>query len=275
MSGHGCPISRAGLRQGHATETAVLALSPGAARSGGRALATRVSAGGCGRERGRVGRTRRREWEPPPSPYRSVPCPRYVEEMTRVLKPGGTLVIATWCQREETAERPFTEQDKTDLQFLYEEWAHPYFVSIEEYGRLMNGTGKLEVKSWGLGCDGSTGRPRESDGRPDCPFAPSRSLQRVGLADWTPQTIDSWRHSIWVGVFDPWIVISKGPKLWYKASSWAGDPGTRGGCCSRGSPAAGDPRDRHPGEDAPGLCQGPYAVRDDEGGQGPGGGEYW
>lgn len=25
----------------------------------------------------------------------------YIEEMTRVLKPGGTLVIACWCQREE------------------------------------------------------------------------------------------------------------------------------------------------------------------------------
>lgn len=26
---------------------------------------------------------------------------KYVEEMTRVLKPGGTIVIACWCQREE------------------------------------------------------------------------------------------------------------------------------------------------------------------------------
>lgn len=26
---------------------------------------------------------------------------KYIEEMTRVLKPGGTLVIACWCQREE------------------------------------------------------------------------------------------------------------------------------------------------------------------------------
>lgn len=26
---------------------------------------------------------------------------KYVEEMTRVLKPGGTMVIACWCQREE------------------------------------------------------------------------------------------------------------------------------------------------------------------------------
>lgn len=31
----------------------------------------------------------------------------YVDEMMRVLKPGGTLVIATWCQREETPETPF------------------------------------------------------------------------------------------------------------------------------------------------------------------------
>lgn len=33
----------------------------------------------------------------------------------RVLKPGGTLVIACWCEREETPQRPFTEQDKVDL----------------------------------------------------------------------------------------------------------------------------------------------------------------
>ena len=26
---------------------------------------------------------------------------KYVEEMVRVLKPGGSLVIACWCQREE------------------------------------------------------------------------------------------------------------------------------------------------------------------------------
>ena len=27
---------------------------------------------------------------------------KYVEEMTRVLKPGGKIVIATWCQRDDT-----------------------------------------------------------------------------------------------------------------------------------------------------------------------------
>jgi len=108
---------------------------------------------------------------------------KYVEEMCRVLKPGGQLVIACWCQREETPERPFTEQDKKELQFLYDEWAHPYFISYQEFARLMTGTGKMEG---------------------------------VLAEDWTPQTLPSWLHSIWVGVVDPWIVIAKGPRIWYK-----------------------------------------------------------
>ena len=34
---------------------------------------------------------------------------KYVEEMSRVLKPGGRIVIATWCQREE-GDKPFNAQ---------------------------------------------------------------------------------------------------------------------------------------------------------------------
>jgi MPBQ/MSBQ methyltransferase len=107
----------------------------------------------------------------------------YVNEMIRVLKPGGTLVIATWCQREETPQKPFTEDDKSRLQFLYDEWAHPYFVSKEEYGRIA---------------------------------AKSGIMDDVVISDWTAPTVDSWRHSIWVGVWDPWIVVFKGPIIWYK-----------------------------------------------------------
>lgn len=107
----------------------------------------------------------------------------YVEEMLRVLKPGGTLAIATWCQRDETKDNPLSEEDKDRLQFLYDEWAHPYFVSKEEYGRICQATGQLDD---------------------------------IVISDWTAPTIDSWRHSIWVGVWDPWIVIFKGPLAWYK-----------------------------------------------------------
>jgi MPBQ/MSBQ methyltransferase len=46
---------------------------------------------------------------------------KYIEEMMRVLKPGGKFVMATWCQRDDRDE-PFTEKDERDLNFLYEEW---------------------------------------------------------------------------------------------------------------------------------------------------------
>ena len=107
----------------------------------------------------------------------------YVNEMVRVLKPGGTLAIATWCQREETPEKPFSEDDTKRLKFLYDEWAHPYFVSKEHYGRITAETGKMDD---------------------------------VVISDWTAPTVNSWRHSVWVGVWDPWIVVSKGPRIWYK-----------------------------------------------------------
>lgn len=113
----------------------------------------------------------------------------YVEEMTRVLKPGGTLVIATWCQKELAEGEEFTKDEQAKLQFLYDEWAHPYFISIEEYERLCAKTGKLES---------------------------------VSGANWVKETIAAWRHSIWVGVWDPWIVIWKGftsrmgPRVWWK-----------------------------------------------------------
>jgi MPBQ/MSBQ methyltransferase len=55
---------------------------------------------------------------------------RYVEEMIRVLKPGGRIVIATWCQRDETPQTPFNEYERKMLDFLYSEWTHPYVIRI-------------------------------------------------------------------------------------------------------------------------------------------------
>ena len=63
---------------------------------------------------------------------------KYVQEMTRVLKPGGRIVIATWCQRETPPE--FDEKERKTLDYLYGEWTHPYFISKEEYTRIMGRT---------------------------------------------------------------------------------------------------------------------------------------
>lgn len=97
---------------------------------------------------------------------------KYIEEMSRVCAPGGNMVVATWCQRD--PEPPFTENEKKDLQYVYDEWSHPYFISIKDYGQLMQGTGVLET---------------------------------VETDDWTECTLPSWRHSIWVGVWSPWYIL--------------------------------------------------------------------
>lgn len=106
---------------------------------------------------------------------------KYIQEMTRVLKPGGKLVVATWCQRD-SDKVPFNAKERKVLDFLYAEWTHPYFISINDYAKIMEKTGQL---------------------------------QKIITADWVKETIASWRHSIWVGVFDPWPVVIR-PKLWWK-----------------------------------------------------------
>eukprot|EP00612_Vaucheria_litorea_P003330 CAMPEP_0171460002 /NCGR_PEP_ID=MMETSP0945-20130129/5047_1 /TAXON_ID=109269 /ORGANISM="Vaucheria litorea, Strain CCMP2940" /LENGTH=307 /DNA_ID=CAMNT_0011986107 /DNA_START=164 /DNA_END=1084 /DNA_ORIENTATION=- len=93
----------------------------------------------------------------------------YVEEMTRVLKPGGRIVIATWCQRDDSVQK-FTPAEEKKLDFLYSEWTHPHFISIKDYAKIMKGTG---------------------------------SLENIETDNWTKETIASWRHSIWMGIKDP------------------------------------------------------------------------
>lgn len=59
---------------------------------------------------------------------------------------------------------------------------HPYFISIEKYAELIEATGLMNTPT---------------------------------TADWNEQTIASWRHSIWVGVYDPRGFIFK-PTKYYK-----------------------------------------------------------
>merc|ERR1719356_2112227 len=67
---------------------------------------------------------------------------KYIEEMSRVLAPGGNIVVATWCERDPVP--PFTAEERTMLKYVYEEWSHPYFVSISKYAEFLKGTGMLE-----------------------------------------------------------------------------------------------------------------------------------
>jgi MPBQ/MSBQ methyltransferase len=103
----------------------------------------------------------------------------FIKECLRVLKPGGRFVLATWCQRDDSL-KPFTEMDRDRLDFLYKEWCHPKFESIQEYEKLSQSNG----------------------------------LRGIQTADWTEPTLPSWRHSIFVGMWSPWAVIAR-PSCWW------------------------------------------------------------
>ncbi len=103
----------------------------------------------------------------------------FLRECFRVLKPGGRFVLATWCQRDDK-QIPFTSEEQIRLDFLYKEWCHPKFASIEEYEQISKRLG----------------------------------LSHISKSDWTEQTLPSWRHSVFVGMWAPWAVIIR-PRCWW------------------------------------------------------------
>ncbi len=56
-----------------------------------------------------------------------------------------------------------------------------------------------------------------------CQSQGTGSMEAVSSEDWTPQTLPSWHHSIYVGAVDPWMVISK-PHAWCVVPSHAHTP---------------------------------------------------
>jgi MPBQ/MSBQ methyltransferase len=95
---------------------------------------------------------------------------QYAREMMRVLKPGGTLVVADWNQRDER-QQPLNFWEKPVMRQLLDQWSHPAFSSIEGFSELLAETGLVEGE--------------------------------VVTADWTQETLPSWLDSIWLGIIRP------------------------------------------------------------------------
>ena len=94
----------------------------------------------------------------------------FAEELMRVLKPGGVLVVADWNQRDDR-QKPLNFWEKPVMRQLLDQWSHPAFSSIEGFSELLEATGFVEGG--------------------------------VVTADWTEQTLPSWLDSIWQGVVRP------------------------------------------------------------------------
>lgn len=94
----------------------------------------------------------------------------FATELLRVLKPGGTLVVADWNQRDDR-EVPLSWWEGLVMRQLLDQWSHPAFSSIEGFSERLIETGLVK---------GAT----HTD-------------------DWTLATLPSWLDTIWQGIIRP------------------------------------------------------------------------
>jgi len=94
----------------------------------------------------------------------------FARELLRVLRPGGSLVLADWNQRDDR-QIPLSFWEKSVMRQLLDQWSHPAFSSIEGFSELLEATGLVKGK--------------------------------VATEDWTKQTLPSWLDSIWQGILKP------------------------------------------------------------------------
>jgi MPBQ/MSBQ methyltransferase len=94
----------------------------------------------------------------------------FAQELMRVIKPDGVLVVADWNQRDDR-QIPLNFWEKPVMRQLLDQWSHPAFASIEGFSELLEGTELVKGEAI--------------------------------TADWTQETLPSWFDSIWQGIVRP------------------------------------------------------------------------
>lgn len=92
----------------------------------------------------------------------------FIQELARVLKPGGMLVIAAWNVRD-IRHSPLSTSESEHLRLLVDEWAHAKFISTREYVEIFKESNLLDVAA----------------------------------EDWTVPTQPSWYQAVWVALRNP------------------------------------------------------------------------
>ena len=68
----------------------------------------------------------------------------FVDACMRMLRPGGRLVMATWCHR--PAPDGLTAEEEAFLDDLCEAYHLPYLISIDHYARLAEEAGFHDIR---------------------------------------------------------------------------------------------------------------------------------
>jgi tocopherol O-methyltransferase len=71
---------------------------------------------------------------------------KFIQECVRVLKPGGTFVMATWCHRP-IDKVPLTVDDRKRLAEIYRVYCLPYVISLPEYEAIAQSIGLQDIRT--------------------------------------------------------------------------------------------------------------------------------
>ncbi len=73
---------------------------------------------------------------------------KFLQECYRVLQPGGTLIVATWCHRPTNSlAGELTPDEKRHLEEIYRVYCLPYVISLPEYEAIACDLGFENIRS--------------------------------------------------------------------------------------------------------------------------------
>jgi tocopherol O-methyltransferase len=76
---------------------------------------------------------------------------QFLRECYRLLKPGGKLLMATWCHRPmDSLAGPLTPAEQRQLAWIYRVYGLPYVISLPEYADIAQDIGfnALQTADW-------------------------------------------------------------------------------------------------------------------------------
>ncbi|HHP7230938.1 MAG TPA: methyltransferase domain-containing protein [Xenococcaceae cyanobacterium] len=77
---------------------------------------------------------------------------QFLAECYRVLRPGGKLILATWCHRETSLIGALTTDEIKHLKEIYRVYCLPYVIALSEYQAIAKSAGfkQIQADDWSM-----------------------------------------------------------------------------------------------------------------------------